>query len=83
MHKSRAYIFSFLNTFQLKSRKHSAKGPKANRVCPKEISGEKVGVLNITTPSLERGPSRWTPRVRTRRSAATRRNPAARHKENP
>jgi hypothetical protein len=51
MHKSRAYI-RFLNTCQLKSRKHSAKGRKANRVWPKEIH-EKVSVLNITTPSLE------------------------------
>lgn len=70
---------------QLKSRKHSAKSPKANCIWPKEIH-EKVSALNITTPLLEREPSRWTPRVRTRRfypRCAMRGNPVARHKENP
>lgn len=57
----------FLNMCQLKSRKHSAKSPKANCIWPKEIH-EKVSALNITTPLLERESSRWTPRVRTRRS---------------
>lgn len=62
---TRIYIY-FLNTCQLKSRKYTAISPKANRIWPKEIH-EKVSALNITTPLLERGPSRRTPRVRTRR----------------
>lgn len=60
------YIY-FLNTCQLKSRKHFTKSPKANHIWAKEIH-EKVSALNITTPLLERRPSRWTLRVRTRRS---------------
>lgn len=62
-----AFIFSLWIRASLKA------GNIPRKVQKRIISGrkkfhEKVSALNITIPSLERRPSRWTLRVRTRRS---------------
>lgn len=78
------YIHS-LNTCQLKSRKHSAKSPKANHIWPKEISRKsqcsKYYNPFARTRAVTLDPSRAYKAFHPR--CAMRGNPVARHKENP